>query len=231
MMVHGWLHSADYQSGAAMKTLYFVGLVAAATLGCGSVAQATVILTAGNQPGLTNIHGAGGLQTGNTVFGTVGVGGPSVSFKSTDTITTNGGGQAFIDGVGRNGVFDNVAVFMTTYAYGFTELNFNMQKLAQAAGFNATIDVYDLSNALIASFVMPVGNGQNKGYLHGDAGEVFSKVVFNSGANGQFSSVRQFDMTLAPANAVPEPATWALMISGFGLVGSALRRRRTALSA
>lgn len=30
--------------------------------------------------------------------------------------------------------------------------------------------------------------------------------------------------------AVPEPATWALMISGFGLVGAAARRRRTALT-
>ncbi|WP_296595649.1 PEPxxWA-CTERM sorting domain-containing protein [Phenylobacterium sp.] len=28
--------------------------------------------------------------------------------------------------------------------------------------------------------------------------------------------------------AVPEPATWALMIAGFGMVGAALRRRRTA---
>ena len=26
--------------------------------------------------------------------------------------------------------------------------------------------------------------------------------------------------------AVPEPATWAMMISGFGLVGTALRRRQ-----
>jgi hypothetical protein len=25
---------------------------------------------------------------------------------------------------------------------------------------------------------------------------------------------------------VPEPATWAMMIGGFGLVGGALRRRR-----
>ena len=31
--------------------------------------------------------------------------------------------------------------------------------------------------------------------------------------------------------AVPEPATWALMLSGFGLAGSALRRRRATLAA
>ena len=31
--------------------------------------------------------------------------------------------------------------------------------------------------------------------------------------------------------AVPEPATWALMIGGFGLAGAALRRRRTAVAA
>ncbi len=29
------------------------------------------------------------------------------------------------------------------------------------------------------------------------------------------------------ASAVPEPATWAMMIIGFGLAGSAVRRRRT----
>ena len=34
----------------------------------------------------------------------------------------------------------------------------------------------------------------------------------------------------ASAGAVPEPAAWALMISGFGLAGAALRRRRGALA-
>ncbi|MBS3962622.1 MAG: PEPxxWA-CTERM sorting domain-containing protein [Sandarakinorhabdus sp.] len=29
---------------------------------------------------------------------------------------------------------------------------------------------------------------------------------------------------------VPEPATWAMMIAGFGLVGGALRRRRAAMA-
>jgi hypothetical protein len=30
---------------------------------------------------------------------------------------------------------------------------------------------------------------------------------------------------------IPEPATWAMLIAGFGLVGSAMRRRRTAVTA
>ena len=34
-----------------------------------------------------------------------------------------------------------------------------------------------------------------------------------------------------PGGVVPEPATWAMLIAGFGLVGSALRRRRVALAA
>ncbi|MFN3370372.1 MAG: PEPxxWA-CTERM sorting domain-containing protein [Sphingomonadaceae bacterium] len=33
------------------------------------------------------------------------------------------------------------------------------------------------------------------------------------------------------AGAIPEPATWALMIAGFGLVGAAARRRRIAVAA
>jgi hypothetical protein len=30
---------------------------------------------------------------------------------------------------------------------------------------------------------------------------------------------------------VPEPATWTMLIAGFGLVGTAVRRRREALAA
>lgn len=34
----------------------------------------------------------------------------------------------------------------------------------------------------------------------------------------------------APISGVPEPATWALMIAGFGAVGVAMRRRRTSVA-
>jgi hypothetical protein len=36
--------------------------------------------------------------------------------------------------------------------------------------------------------------------------------------------------TNAPAAPVPEPASWAMMIGGFGMVGAGMRRRRVAVS-
>jgi opacity protein-like surface antigen len=40
----------------------------------------------------------------------------------------------------------------------------------------------------------------------------------------------KFEQTVIPGG-VPEPASWALMIGGFGMTGAALRRRRTAVAA
>ena len=40
-----------------------------------------------------------------------------------------------------------------------------------------------------------------------------------------------FDDVALGATAVPEPATWAMMITGFGLTGAAVRRRRFSLAA
>ena len=45
----------------------------------------------------------------------------------------------------------------------------------------------------------------------------------NSGDNTQFITV---DIGLDGSGGVPEPATWAMMIAGFGLVGATLRRRK-----
>lgn len=49
---------------------------------------------------------------------------------------------------------------------------------------------------------------------------------------GSIDFIRIYDSAIAPADliapapAVPEPASWGMMIAGFGLTGAALRRRR-----
>ncbi len=56
-----------------------------------------------------------------------------------------------------------------------------------------------------------------------DAGSAISIELVSPGSQGGFDNVA--------LTAVPEPASWALMIGGFGLTGAALRRRRTLAAA
>ena len=60
-----------------------------------------------------------------------------------------------------------------------------------------------------------------------------NSVIFDLGAfNGSLASISnvrfQYDTSLTGPNftAVPEPATWAMMLIGFGGIGMAMRRRR-----
>lgn len=52
-------------------------------------------------------------------------------------------------------------------------------------------------------------------------GDVVSQVVFSSGG-------ASFELDNIAVAVVPEPATWALLIAGFGLTGARLRKRRSA---
>lgn len=53
------------------------------------------------------------------------------------------------------------------------------------------------------------------------------KAVNNAKNLGKFVTETQ----LTKVGAVPEPASWAMLIAGFGLVGAVARRRRTAITA
>ena len=55
----------------------------------------------------------------------------------------------------------------------------------------------------------------------------FDRVTISYGTAGLYAFIDDFRLG-APAatGAVPEPATWAMMLVGFGAVGGALRRRQ-----
>lgn len=54
----------------------------------------------------------------------------------------------------------------------------------------------------------------------------FTTLTFSGQAGAQFGDSFSIDNFSFSANAVPEPASWAMLIAGFGLVGASGRRRR-----
>jgi hypothetical protein len=66
----------------------------------------------------------------------------------------------------------------------------------------------------------------NEAYLAGLQFGMFTQ----SSENGLFESAG-INSALIGIGSVPEPANWALLIAGFGLVGAAMRRRQTAVTA
>jgi hypothetical protein len=60
---------------------------------------------------------------------------------------------------------------------------------------------------------------QNTGQFNNDPANITYSNAFNVVYDATFSATIE-------ATAVPEPATWAMMIGGFGIVGAAMRSRR-----
>lgn len=60
-----------------------------------------------------------------------------------------------------------------------------------------------------------------------DSGQIL--VGFNHGSRPDLGPITLGLLNLAaPAGAVPEPASWAMMMSGFGVIGATMRRRKRA---
>ena len=72
-----------------------------------------------------------------------------------------------------------------------------------------------------------VGTGEPHGIIYFPG--TFSSLTFTDTTenwHGLTVGVARLASDPDPDNPVPEPATWAMMIAGFGLVGTALRRNR-----
>ena len=63
------------------------------------------------------------------------------------------------------------------------------------------------------------------------AGGSVSKLTHNCDSCSEYTYHQFANSTFTLSGAVPEPASWALMIVGFGLVGVSMRRRKAAIAA
>lgn len=68
-------------------------------------------------------------------------------------------------------------------------------------------------------------------HSHCDVGDAIDGFIFDYGYGvlpyGSLSTTESW-VVRGQSGVVPEPAAWALMIAGFGMVGATLRRRQTA---
>jgi hypothetical protein len=114
---------------------------------------------------------------------------------------------------------------------GAPDVKFNQAILVQKNG-TATIGGVALADGSVTiganalSLVVPLSLLPSTGFDPGRYG--FSIWPRNPTVAG-LASISDFAPDNATVAAVPEPASWAMMLGGFGIVGGALRRRRLSL--
>jgi len=97
-------------------------------------------------------------------------------------------------------------------------------KLLEVTQAGAIVSSYDLSS--FKSLVDPTNSGGKfEGLTLDAAGNIYLVSDDGDGPNQSYL----VKLSYTNANAVPEPASWAMMVGGFGMLGAAIRRRKAAV--
>lgn len=199
-------------------------LLAALAL-CSVAAPAAATITITSDQGA--VQGENILFSGSDVDGASIIGATQNGYQLTfstltgQTLTTPAQGQARIEAVNSSLTSLNIAA---TDGGTFDFIEFNL--------FNGTTPVTvtgidQNGTAFSFTFGDDAGenlNGENFFVAMTDAAQSIRSISFSGSA---FTDIRQIRVgPNAAVAAVPEPATWAMMLLGFGGVGMSIRRRR-----
>lgn len=218
-----------------------LALLAAASLAAMATPAAATV-TFGNQ---TSGQGDNVLlnngTSGTTVFGITNQSNLSVTFQSGPTTTCPGcttqtlfepsTGQARVQvGSGQTQVpLQDITIFLTggtpTFGIGYIEFNLDITGGVGDA-ISVVINAID-QNGNPFQTTGTIGNGSNFFSATASGGEIIQSISFDANASAGVTDIRQVRILGAGVGTpLPEPATWAMMLLGFGAAGFAMRRSR-----
>jgi PEP-CTERM motif len=213
-----------------LSTKFFAALALSTSLFAAMPAQAAVITTDANTgalAGVTLTPPFGGLTqaVGATSIAT----GIDFSWGNVEGIFSDPPrALCGINSAGRCDLVTDVdgrIVQLGTLLQGLTSY------LYAEAGFSAagslTLSAFGIGNNLLAS-ALNVGPAGTYGATTFAITRTTADIAYFRISGNDSYGVRQIriETPIAVAAAVPEPATWMMLLAGFGLAGAALRRRR-----
>ncbi|MES3026694.1 MAG: PEPxxWA-CTERM sorting domain-containing protein [Pseudomonadota bacterium] len=148
------------------------------------------------------------------------------SFVDADTGEMVGGViSGLIDGENLSADGLTITVTQSPHVVMLGDYAFNF---SAAAGYPSDKDTYSASNGVVtfANFIYANEMGEFLTFGTNPIGGSFypQLVSYNTGERAYNETFGvQFSAVTA---SVPEPASWAMMISGFGMIGATMRRRR-----
>ena len=176
---------------------------------------------------------------GATIFGYTNQTNTSVTFTSLTGQTLHGTdaqGQSRVEAYlnGTQVPLTSIDISLTTPNTTFDYAEFNMTNAGSPGdAIQVTVTGIDQfgntfsQNYGIAPGDPTLGNGQNFVSFLASDGEHITHIQFNNTGNSGFTDLRQLRINgITGITPVPEPATWAMMLVGFGAAGVAMRRTR-----
>jgi PEP-CTERM motif len=163
-----------------------------------------------------------------------------IKYLSSDSLKVTGNGVAQVKG--NSGGFTDLTISPISNIE-FTSFKFNLD-LPNEPGYSSVF-TFDAQLTFVGGLTQTFtdfnagdGNGNNRFTFTAQGSELINQIVL-SGLHGvstksgkdpivgdyDFTNVKQASFNFV--SGVPEPATWAEFILGFGAIGVALRRRRS----
>jgi len=222
-----------------MKVLGKVLVATALAAAFATPASATIVDASASASQGTLVHNPGPETLDYDVVATLGASGPEIVHFTGDTTETastsdllllqKGGGQADITGAEISGgkgtyPFYSASIFLTGLQ-GMSWLEFALT----GTDPQGTVDfiVYDQLGTPHLFSDFPMGSGDTHFAFQATGMDYITKLTFIADAPpGTISLLKQVRIDLSTVAPVPEPATWAMMIFGFGAAGVAMRRSR-----